>query len=217
MNRERWTLLLMRGKDCQVKQFSVSARTAYFAIATFAVLGTTATGMGLSIGLGGAARVQAKKLQEQNEVLSGTLEVLQSRIGGLEGTLNELASRDEQMRVLAGLDKIEEDVLQAGVGGPGTTTQPEAHPLYAVDESLGKTAFAVDYDLNSLERRAAVLDESLAEAKESMTLHKELLESTPSILPTGGRISSVFSSSRFHPIRNRAMPHEGIDFAAPRG
>jgi murein DD-endopeptidase MepM/ murein hydrolase activator NlpD len=206
----------MRGKDCQVKQFSVSARTAYFAIATFAVLGTTATGMGLSIGLGGAARAQAKKLQEQNEVLSGTLEVLQSRIGGLEGTLGELASRDEQIRVLAGLDKIEDDVLQAGVGGPGASA-PESHPLYAVDESLGKTAFAVTYDLNSLERRAAVLDESLAEAKESMTLHKDLLESTPSILPTGGRISSRYSASRFHPIRNRAMPHEGIDFAAPRG
>jgi murein DD-endopeptidase MepM/ murein hydrolase activator NlpD len=94
---------------------------------------------------------------------------------------------------------------------------PESHPLYSVDESLGKTAFAVTYDLNALERRAAVLNESLSEAKESMTLHKELLESTPSILPTGGRISSRYSASRYHPILNRAMRHEGIDFAAPRG
>jgi murein DD-endopeptidase MepM/ murein hydrolase activator NlpD len=206
----------MRGKDCKVKQFSVSARTAYFAIASFAVLGTTATGMGLSIGLGGAARANASKLEEQNEVLTATLEVLQDRISGLEGTLTELASRDEQIRVLAGLDKNEDDVLQAGVGGPGMAV-PESHPLYSVDESLGKTAFAVTYDLNALERRAAVLNESLSEAKESMTLHKELLESTPSILPTGGRISSRYSASRYHPILNRAMRHEGIDFAAPRG
>ena len=95
---------------------------------------------------------------------------------------------------------------------------PESHPLYAVDESLGKTAFAVTYDLNALERRAHLLDESFAEAKESMVLHKDLLESVPSILPAGAsRVSSKYSASRFHPIRNRAMPHEGIDFAAPRG
>jgi murein DD-endopeptidase MepM/ murein hydrolase activator NlpD len=217
MNRERWTLLLMRGKDCKVKQFSVSARTAYVAIASACLMSTTAAGMSLSVGLGAAARAEAKELQEQNVVLSSTLEVLQERIRGLEGTLGELASADEQIRVMAGLDAIEDDVLQAGVGGPGMSV-PESHPLYAVNEDLGKTAFAVTYDLNALERRAQLLDESFAEAKESMTLHKDLLESTPSILPLGvARLSSKYSASRFHPIRNRAMPHEGIDFAAPRG
>jgi murein DD-endopeptidase MepM/ murein hydrolase activator NlpD len=207
----------MRGKDCKIKQFSVSARTAYVAVASVCLLSTTAAGMSVSVGLGAAARVEAKELKAQNEVLSGTLERLQEQIKGLEGTLGELASADEQIRVLAGLDALEDDVLQAGIGGPGFGV-PESHPLYAVDESLGETAFAVSYDLNALERRAQLLDESFAEAKESMTLHKDLLESTPSILPAGGgRISSKYSASRYHPIRNRAMRHEGIDFAAPRG
>lgn len=31
------------------------------------------------------------------------------------------------------------------------------------------------------------------------------------------RISSYFSDSRFHPIKNRRMPHYGVDFAAPTG
>jgi len=31
------------------------------------------------------------------------------------------------------------------------------------------------------------------------------------------RISSLFSDSRFHPIKNRRVPHYGVDFAAPTG
>jgi murein DD-endopeptidase MepM/ murein hydrolase activator NlpD len=31
------------------------------------------------------------------------------------------------------------------------------------------------------------------------------------------RISSFFSDSRFHPIKNRHLPHYGVDFAAPTG
>jgi murein DD-endopeptidase MepM/ murein hydrolase activator NlpD len=31
------------------------------------------------------------------------------------------------------------------------------------------------------------------------------------------RISSFFSDSRFHPIKNRRLPHYGVDFAAPTG
>jgi murein DD-endopeptidase MepM/ murein hydrolase activator NlpD len=201
-----------------VRQFSVSARTAYFAMGTLVALCTTVTGVGLSIGLGGAARVEARRLQSQNAVLSTTLEQLQNRVQGLEGTLTELAARDEQFRVVAGLDAIEDDVLQVGVGGPGSSTTPESHPLFAIDQTLGKTAFAVSYDLNALERRARLLDESLSEATESMSLHQDLLASTPSILPmdTDSRVSSRFSASRWHPIHNRAMAHEGIDFAAPR-
>jgi murein DD-endopeptidase MepM/ murein hydrolase activator NlpD len=216
MSQQRWTLLLMRGKDCDVKQFSVSPRTAYFAAGSLVVMLTTITGLGVSIGLGGAARLEARRLQSQNSVLSTTLEGLQQRVAGLEGTLGELASMDDQIRILAGLDAIQEDVLQVGVGGPGLSV-PQSHPLYATDETLGETAFAVTYDLNALERRARLLDESLAEAKESMTLHKDLLESTPTILPAGGVVSSRYSARRYHPIRNRAMPHEGVDFAAPRG
>jgi murein DD-endopeptidase MepM/ murein hydrolase activator NlpD len=186
------------------------------AVGGLVVLFTTFTGLGLSIGLGGAARIEARRLQAQNSVLSATLEQIQGRVMGLEGTVSELSSRDQQLRVLAGLDAIQEEVLRVGVGGPGSSS-PESHPLYAVDEELGKTAFAVTYDLNALERRARLLEESLSEAGESMTLHKDLLESTPSILPAGGVLSSRFSASRYHPIRNRAMPHEGVDFAAPRG
>ena len=79
------------------------------------------------------------------------------------------------------------------------------------------TAFAVSYDLNELERRARLLSASLLEATDSVLAHRDLLESTPSILPTTGWTSSSFSKSRMHPIHNRPLPHPGMDISAEEG
>jgi murein DD-endopeptidase MepM/ murein hydrolase activator NlpD len=68
-----------------------------------------------------------------------------------------------------------------------------------------------------IERRANLLKSSLAEATDSLMAHRDLLESTPSILPTEGLLSSYFSNRRWHPIHHRPLPHEGIDIAATRG
>src|SRR5690606_7585991 len=61
-----------------------------------------------------------------------------------------------------------------------------------------------------------LLSESLEEATDSVLAHRELLESTPSILPTRGWMSSRFTQARMHPIHNRLLPHEGIDISAPK-
>ncbi len=78
-----------------------------------------------------------------------------------------------------------------------------------------QATFATGYHLSALERRARLLSESLDEATDSMLAHRDLLESTPSILPTEGWVSSRFSLSRMHPIHNIPLPHEGIDISAP--
>ena len=119
-----------------------------------------------------------------------------------------MADNDARFRSIAGLESIDPEVMQAGVGGPGLGT-PETYPLWSVDSTASKTAFAVSYDLNALERRAKLLSESLSEATDSVLAHRDLLESTPSILPTAGWISSSYSESRMHPSitgRSRIRP-----------
>ena len=134
----------------------------------------------------------------------------------LESTLNRIAQNDARFRSIAGLESIDSEVLQAGVGGPGLVG-PEAHSLWTIDPSISENLFEVSYDLNQLERRARLLSSSLAEATDSVLAHRDLLESTPSILPTPGWLSSSYSESRMHPIHNRPLPHPGVDISAPRG
>jgi murein DD-endopeptidase MepM/ murein hydrolase activator NlpD len=120
------------------------------------------------------------------------------------------------MRTLAGLEAIDPEVMQVGVGGPGLGSL-ESYPLWPVDSAATKTAFALSYDLNALERRARLLSLSLGEATDSLQAHRDLMESTPSILPTLGWLSSSFSQSRMHPVHNRPLPHPGMDIAADKG
>ncbi len=215
MTGDRWTFLVVRGENSPVRQYSLSTRLLRVLAGAGALTAFTVLGIGLSSGFGGLARLQAGRLQAINQELEQELERFGSRIHDLEAALDKVAANDANFRSIAGLEVIDPEVLQAGVGGPGLGS-PASSPLWATDSLTAKTAFATSYDLSTLERRARLLSESLEEATDSLLAHRDLLESTPSILPTAGWLSSRFSQARIHPIHNRPLPHEGMDISAPR-
>jgi hypothetical protein len=216
MTGDRWTFLVVRGETSPVRQYSLAPKSLLWAGGAILAAGLMLVVLVLGLAFDGVTRYEARQLEASNQALTRELARLQDQVGGLEGTLTELATRDAQLRTLAGLDPLDGEVLQVGVGGPGGLT-PESHPLSDVDPELGAQAFAVEYDLKALERRARLLAESMDEAADSLAAHRDLLESTPSILPAAGYLSSRFSRSRNHPIFHQAMPHEGVDVSAPRG
>ena len=213
---DRWTLLLLRGERSPIRQISFSPRVIHFAVGGLTALVISLSGLAATVGMDSAARLQARRLARANTALTQELSDIQGRVNGLEGRLGEISQMDSRLRLLAGLDSLDQEVLQVGIGGP-SSTGPEANRLWSVDSTLSKAAFAVGYDLNALERRANLLKSSLGEATDSLVAHRDLLESTPSILPTEGMLSSSFSRSRLHPIHNLPLPHEGVDIAATRG
>ncbi len=165
---------------------------------------------------GGPHRVQARLLAAKNQAMAEELASIRAEVASLEGTVEDLAEQNAQTRVLAGLESIDAEVLQVGVGGPGTIT-PRSHPLWGLDSLYSADAFATFFDLKALQRRVRLLDASLAEAADSLTRHREWLESFPSILPARGYISSPFSFSRMHPVHHLPLPHQGIDISAAEG
>jgi murein DD-endopeptidase MepM/ murein hydrolase activator NlpD len=216
MTEKRWTILVMERGAAPVRQFGLSERGLKLWGGAALLCAIVLIGAAATVGFGGTARVEAERLALTNATLTSELGEIRSRVNDLEEYLAMLSDQDAHFRTLAGLDSIDEEVLQVGVGGPGSPTL-EAHPVWALDPEAGKEAFAVAYDLNVLERRARLLVESLTEASDSISAHRELMEATPSILPTAGRLSSGFTNARLHPIHHRMLPHEGIDVAAPRG
>lgn len=216
MTRERWTLLLLRNERSPIRQFSVSPRAIHLCLGGITAVVIGLAGLATSLGVDGTAHLRAGQLARENAALSRELSSIQGRVNNLEGRLGDLSAMDSRLRLLAGLDSIDSEVLQVGIGGPSTTT-PQNNALWSVDSTLSKAAFAVGYDLNVLERRAGLLRASLGEATDSLMAHRDLLESTPSILPTTGLLSSPFSNRRYHPIHHVPLPHEGVDVAAVKG
>ena len=213
---DRWTFLLVRDGHSTIKQYALSSRRLQVLVGGGLLAAIILIGYALTIGVDGYARLRSAQLDTRNTILQDELQEFQMRVDHLESTLNQIAQNDARFRSIAGLESIDSEVLQAGVGGPGLVG-PEAHSLWTIDPSISENLFEVSYDLNQLERRARLLSSSLEEATDSLLAHRDLLESTPSILPPPGWLSSSYSESRMHPIHNRPLPHPGVDISAPKG
>ena len=216
MRDDHWTLLLVRGNHEALRQISVTGRflrRVGWGLGASAVLALVAVGV---LAAGGLNMLDSLGSQGRDGAMAAELERLQSQVVSLESTLGSLQGREAELRALAGLEPLDAEVLAAGIGGPGAGS-PESNALFSVDPELGNRAFAVDYDIEALQRRARVLLESMAEAGDSLASQKDLLMSTPTLFPTAGSLSSGFSKARMHPILNEVLPHPGVDIAAPSG
>ena len=210
--KTRFSILLVPPDGGQHRQLELSLG---FILSGVGVLGVLLAAT-FFVTSGGLHRMEARHLAAKNQAMVEELAGIRTQVASLEGAVEGLAEQNAQARVLAGLESIDAEVLQAGVGGPGTIT-PRSHPLWGLDSLYSKDAFATSFDLNALERRVQLLGTSLTEAADSLSRHRDWLESVPSILPARGYISSRFSASRMHPVHHLPLPHEGIDISAVEG
>ncbi len=161
-------------------------------------------------------QLRAKQLERENLLLASEVEQMREKMELLSESLESLAAKDEKFRAIAGLIAIDPDVRRVGIGGPGTPTL-ETGELYQTNPEVGEQVFAAAYDLATLLRRASLLSVSMDEAIGTLGRNVERLAATPSIVPTNGHLSSLFSRNRRHPVLKITRPHEGIDIAAPVG
>lgn len=216
MAHRRWTLLIIPDGQENVRQLRVSQMLARFVFAGMAGMVALLLFFATGFFVKESQQMRADRLADENERLVAQLDRLGGRLSALQVTMEDLSRRDETYRLIAGLEPLDAEVRQAGIGGPGTETL-EANPLYGVAPELGRRAFLASTNVESMIRRANVLSASWSEAVDSLQVRHALLRSTPSIFPTNGIVTSGFSRSRMHPILHRARPHKGLDIVAPRG
>ena len=159
---------------------------------------------------------RSQRLEKTNQVLSSELATLGRRVGQLSDTLALISRRDDEVRLVAGLDPLSPEVRRAGIGGP-SGAWPERESLINDGGVVGREALGLHLDVDALIRRANVLATSFREASDSLAAHTQQLAATPSIKPTAGFLTSRFSYIRYHPILHENRPHEGIDITAPYG
>ncbi|MCZ6918068.1 MAG: M23 family metallopeptidase [Gemmatimonadetes bacterium] len=182
----------------------------FSAVFTAALLALTFTAVSKAADLS-----RLDRLERSNEILAGELSKMTTMVGMLTDTLGAITEQDRTIRLLAGMEPSNPDVLQAGIGGPqGPRSEDD---LLLLESELGQRALAARVDLETLNRRALMLASSFRQAADTLSQFTDRLSHTPSIMPVDGFVSSGFSTSRLHPLFKENRPHEGTDVVAPAG
>lgn len=143
------------------------------------------------------ARLRTTNLQQQVELarLSGELDLLNRDVV-------LLAQNDAQVRVMAKLAPVKNNVL-SGIGGP---PDADTHPRFSeLQRQIDEVRQQIDLRRQSQEEIQAVLNDQ-----------RSLLASKPQGWPVKGWITSLFGM-RKSPFTGRRKMHEGLDIASNTG
>lgn len=193
----------------QMRSFRLSrTKIILFALSAVVVIGllTYTTGRFLSQRY---INIAMDDVLEKNQDLQEHLTNMSERLAEVDNQLSSLADSDDELRVLADIPKIDNDIRKVGIGGvslPRTDYSDE-------DELVSKLIF----DLDKLEREIRLQRQSFLEIGRQFGEKEELLKHTPSIRPVvGGYRSSGFGRRR-DPFTHRWTHHNGLDFSHERG
>ena len=217
MGRPQWTLLFVSDRDTSdVRQYRFSPDVLRLSIALLFVGVAALSSLATSYMVKARLPHYTAELRQKNELLTSELAAIQKQVLSLDVHLDKLAKQDEEFRLAAGLELLNEDVRRVGIGGP-ETERPGIAKLSKLDRNAGDLASSTNESVGELLRRARLLSYSWREAHNALENKHAKWEATPSIVPTAGYLTSPFSRSRRHPVFNRARPHHGVDISAPTG
>ena len=189
-----------------------------YGLLLLALFGTFATGNALLRTADLArARGEVTRLSGENLMLAGELGHVQDRLTSLTDEMSGLVAFEEQIRTVADLNPIDEDVRQVGIGGP--LVGARANLLGGesrVPESAQGAAETGD-EAARLQRQVRLLRESFSEVLETLSDRKEDLGRTPSILPVENCWQTTGFGYRSDPFTGVKTMHYGVDLSARRG
>jgi murein DD-endopeptidase MepM/ murein hydrolase activator NlpD len=206
MPERRWTVIIVPHGSDAPRTFTVSTRTLRV------VKSLAATCLLVVLAGAGAIASQIWGMGAGSVRIAGLggsdLADVATHISRLRDTLAVIRTREERIRLLAGLPSTDS-------AGRANNTETAAGDSAKPDSMM--SAAELRGDVGALLRRADQLSARFAEVSDSLSRNAQRFANMPSIMPTAGWLTSQFSRDRKHPILHISRPHEGIDVSAPMG
>lgn len=159
--------------------------------------------------------LKISSLRKENVVLGDQLSKMEKKVVLLESHLRKLEEKDNELRLVADLPKIDNDVRNVGVGG--LAPENEDINIVVLSETSRRRLNKLQLNLDKLEREILLEIDSYKEIERKLTANRRLIRHTPSLKPVlNGRLTSGFGL-RLDPFLERYTFHKGIDLAARRG
>jgi murein DD-endopeptidase MepM/ murein hydrolase activator NlpD len=153
-------------------------------------------------------------LEKENAVLRERVNSFSRDLGTLQRQVHQNFDFQKKARLLAGLDEINEDVTEVGVGGPSFSYQ---RSISLLDDTMHRQVTQIGEELDKLLRQTELQHDSYNAILQNLTEEDELQKATPTIRPVQqGFVSSRFGR-RMDPFTGRSTFHRGVDFSVPKG
>lgn len=226
-SNRRWTVVLVPPRNEAARTLEVPAWT-FRALKWAAALSVLLVGSAVVVLFSPWGTPGARLVAAENRALQQEIALVEQRFAELDDTLRQIAVREEQMRMLAGLPVesprpgeaelvAANDDGAARIVGPATASITDIGSVGRRRPFAGRLGWSARPDVEGLISRATNLASGFRDVSDSLEANYRRFANMPSILPTAGWLSSQFTRSRFHPILHENRPHEGIDVTAPTG
>jgi murein DD-endopeptidase MepM/ murein hydrolase activator NlpD len=163
--------------------------------------------MATSGSLARSLNVSEKSASEQKTQLLN----LSQKLVSLQKDVSRIRDFDSKLRVMINLEQ-ENTMSVSGRGGPGQESSKGYLPIYR-QELLARK---MNEFLRQLAVEARMEEVRQQEVMQRLRANKDVLESTPSVWPAGGWVTSGFGW-RSSPFTARKEFHKGLDISAPAG
>lgn len=152
------------------------------------------------------------RLQRENARLNEELVQLGEKVETLREHLNRSYRFQEMVSAAIGIDPVDPDVREAGVGGRSLAQIPVSEALAGA-----RPAVTLEHDLNKLLRQARIQHKGYETLIDSLTSRQTAIDHLPSIRPVDtGWLSSGYGY-RKDPFTGKARFHRGLDYSVPTG
>lgn len=172
------------------------------------------TGITACLGVKYHANTRVYQLQKQNGILISQLSLMEQKTKAINNRMKHLEQFDNELRIVADLPMLDDDVRSVGVGGFSAGYSNKM--LEEMPSPLRNGARSIAMDLAELDRRIDLGISSLNEIEEKLHRDKRRVRHTPSITPVDGLVKSPYGN-RVDPFEDVIRHHDGIDIAAIKG
>ena len=208
-----WTILIVPHNDIQAHRFKLSRWLILSLSAIVLVFAVGISVLAISSYRNNFDYLRFINLQHENQILTQKLQDVEGKIVQMDGQVGELMEENQVFRRIAGLETIDEEITEVGIGGTYMRNNVELREL---NDPLARKVSSQEDHADQLLRKARLIDQSLREAIGSLEADADHWTHMPSIMPTEGYISSSFGK-RSHPIYHIARDHNAIDISSRFG
>lgn len=152
-------------------------------------------------------------LTNENRILKEQLRQANRKMREIGRTLDQLAERDNHLRLLVDLPKIDPDTRVAGIGG-----SDEQYDFGLRTKEAGEVVRTTQATLEKLERELLLQRQSYEEVVKKFEYNKSLFASIPAIKPMNGFYAvNSYGLREHHPVLGIPRNHVGLDIVNDPG